>query len=70
MGKEFTEGKVEEDLIIRVWDCQAKKLILVTAPPKGTCPRNLCEIPVGKRTKLDEHGKRFLRRFSLQTALK
>ena len=32
----------------------SKKLILVTAPPKGTCPRNLCEIPGG--TKLDKHG--------------
>ena len=25
----------------------SKKVILVTAPPKGTCPRNLCEIPGG-----------------------
>ena len=36
----------------------SKKLILVKAPPKGTCPRNLCEIP-GGGNKFVDHGKEF-----------
>ena len=34
----------------------SKKLILVKAPPKKTCPRNLCEIPGGVGNKFVDHG--------------
>ena len=46
----------------------SKKLILVKAPPKGTCPRNLCEIP-GGGNKFVDHGKAYFK-LSLKASVK